>query len=77
MGLRPTRASENLRRRPRAGGGPRKVDSRFRGNDLHGLTFRSAERSIDRFQLFDSSTSRLLNFSTSRLLNSSTLWRST
>jgi len=35
MGLRPTRANENQRRHPRAGGGPcpEELDSRFRGND--------------------------------------------
>jgi hypothetical protein len=48
MGLRPTRARENLRRRPRASGGPGKVDSRFRGNDLHGLTFRRARENLRR-----------------------------
>jgi hypothetical protein len=47
MGLRPTRASENLRRRPRAGGGPRKVDSRLRGNDLHELTLRRVRQPTD------------------------------
>jgi hypothetical protein len=49
MGLRPTRGNENPRR-PREkpalslpkGGDPRRVDSRFRGNDERGLIFRRA-----------------------------------
>ena len=47
MGLRPTPGNENPRR-PREkpalslpkGGDPRRVDSRFRGNDERGLIFR-------------------------------------
>jgi len=38
MGLRPTLGEEN-RRRPREGGDPWRVDSRFRGNDVVGATF--------------------------------------
>ena len=43
MGLRPTHGNENPHpRRPREGGNPRWVDSRFRGNDAHNVTFRKA-----------------------------------
>jgi hypothetical protein len=44
MGLRPTRANENQRRHPRAGGGPcpEGLDSRLRGNDMRGVIFRRA-----------------------------------
>jgi len=38
MGLRPTRGNEN-QRRPREGGDPFQVDSRFRGNDPCGRDF--------------------------------------
>ena len=39
MGLRPTRADENRRRRPREGGDPLSVDSGFGGNDESGVIF--------------------------------------
>jgi hypothetical protein len=44
MGLRPTRANENQRRHPRAGGGPcpEELDSRLRGNDMRAVIFRRA-----------------------------------
>jgi hypothetical protein len=44
MGLRPSRANENQRRHPRAGGGPcpEELDSRLRGNDMRAVIFRRA-----------------------------------
>ena len=48
MGLRPTRGNDNPRR-PRESGGPRQVDSRFRGNDERGSIFRGARDLIFRF----------------------------
>jgi hypothetical protein len=46
MGLRPTRAYENQRRHPRAGGGPcpEELDSRLRGNDMRAVIFRRGAR---------------------------------
>jgi len=47
MGLRPTRANENQRRHPRAGGGPcpEELDSRLRGNDMRAEIFRRVRHS--------------------------------
>ena len=44
MNLRPTRANENQRRHPRAGGGPcqEELDSRLRGNDMRAVILRRA-----------------------------------
>ena len=41
MGLRPTRGNENQRRRPSESEDPLStpMDSRFRGNDVHGVIF--------------------------------------
>jgi hypothetical protein len=50
MGLRPTRANENQRRHPRAGGGPcpQGLDSRLRGNDMRAVIFRRVAGDEDR-----------------------------
>ena len=45
MGLQPTQGNENPHCcRPRAGGDPRAVDSRFRGNDESRRDFRGSRR---------------------------------